>query len=196
MVRDPYARWCGRGGVARRPPIPILRREPSSGRALFVVMTTQDASMAATPPGSPPAGTGGRRGPYPRLRPGRSLFGGARARAPRARPPKGGSLASGGADRRAHDGQDDRLREGLCGGSLTLGDHPEPVVRIACERCGRAGRYRLEGLAERFGADAVLPNVLLALASCERRDRGERTARAGRADADRPGLRSPRTRRE
>jgi hypothetical protein len=24
VVRDPYARWCGRGGVARRPPIPIL----------------------------------------------------------------------------------------------------------------------------------------------------------------------------
>ena len=24
MVRDPYARWCGRGGVARRPPIPII----------------------------------------------------------------------------------------------------------------------------------------------------------------------------
>ena len=23
MVRDPYARWCGRGGAARRPPIPI-----------------------------------------------------------------------------------------------------------------------------------------------------------------------------
>ena len=23
---DPYARWCGRGGVARRPPIPILRQ--------------------------------------------------------------------------------------------------------------------------------------------------------------------------
>jgi uncharacterized protein YdiU (UPF0061 family) len=23
VVRDPYARWCGRGGVARRPPIPI-----------------------------------------------------------------------------------------------------------------------------------------------------------------------------
>src|SRR5262245_55708804 len=22
-VRDPYARWCGRGGAARRPPIPI-----------------------------------------------------------------------------------------------------------------------------------------------------------------------------
>jgi hypothetical protein len=24
VVRDPYARWCGRGGVARRPPIPIV----------------------------------------------------------------------------------------------------------------------------------------------------------------------------
>ena len=23
MVRDPYARWCGRGGIARCPPIPI-----------------------------------------------------------------------------------------------------------------------------------------------------------------------------
>ena len=23
-VRDPYARWCGRGGAARRPPIPII----------------------------------------------------------------------------------------------------------------------------------------------------------------------------
>src|SRR6267142_7030418 len=22
---DPYVRWCGRGGVVRRPPIPILR---------------------------------------------------------------------------------------------------------------------------------------------------------------------------
>jgi hypothetical protein len=25
-VRDPYARWCGRGGVVRRPPIPICVR--------------------------------------------------------------------------------------------------------------------------------------------------------------------------
>ena len=30
-VRDPYARWCGRGGVVRRPPIPILDPERSSG---------------------------------------------------------------------------------------------------------------------------------------------------------------------
>jgi len=30
-----------------------------------------------------------------------------------------------------------------------------PIVRIACERCGRAGSYRLDGLIERFGADAA-----------------------------------------
>lgn len=29
VVRDPYARWCGRGGVARRPPIPINPKSPS-----------------------------------------------------------------------------------------------------------------------------------------------------------------------
>src|SRR5208337_847143 len=27
---DPYARWCGRGGVVRRPPIPIYSGLPSS----------------------------------------------------------------------------------------------------------------------------------------------------------------------
>ena len=26
-VRDPYARWCGRGGTARCPPIPIIDGE-------------------------------------------------------------------------------------------------------------------------------------------------------------------------
>jgi hypothetical protein len=27
-VRDPYARWCGRGGAARLPPIPIIGTQP------------------------------------------------------------------------------------------------------------------------------------------------------------------------
>jgi hypothetical protein len=31
------------------------------------------------------------------------------------------------------------------------------------------GRYRLDGLVERFGTDAPLPDVLMALATCERR---------------------------
>jgi len=54
-------------------------------------------------------------------------------------------------------------------GSYTLGEFPAKVVRIDCPRCERAGRYRLDGLTARFGADAALPDVLLALTSCERR---------------------------
>jgi hypothetical protein len=52
---------------------------------------------------------------------------------------------------------------------LLLGEFPLPVVRIDCPRCERAGSYRLDGLKARFGADAALPDLLLALASCERR---------------------------
>jgi hypothetical protein len=54
-------------------------------------------------------------------------------------------------------------------GSRWLGEFPSNVVRIDCERCGRAGSYRRDGLVARFGADAALPDVLIALASCERR---------------------------
>ena len=32
-VRDPYARWCGRGGTARCPPIPILGATSASAHA-------------------------------------------------------------------------------------------------------------------------------------------------------------------
>jgi hypothetical protein len=53
--------------------------------------------------------------------------------------------------------------------SYSLGEFPLDVVRIECERCGRAGRYRLAGLIERFGPDAALPDVLIALATCDRR---------------------------
>jgi hypothetical protein len=54
-------------------------------------------------------------------------------------------------------------------GLRSLGEFPFDVVRIDCERCGRAGRYALAGLIERFGADAAGPDVLLELAACERR---------------------------
>jgi hypothetical protein len=37
-------------------------------------------------------------------------------------------------------------------GSHSLAEFPLPVVRIDCERCGRAGSYRLDGLVARFGA--------------------------------------------
>lgn len=54
-------------------------------------------------------------------------------------------------------------------GSHSFGDYLGPSVRIECPRCGRAGRYALVGLIERFGADAALPDVLMDLAACERR---------------------------
>ena len=53
--------------------------------------------------------------------------------------------------------------------SHSLSEFPLPVVRIDCERCGRAWSYRLAGLIERFGADIALPDLLMALAQCERR---------------------------
>ncbi len=54
-------------------------------------------------------------------------------------------------------------------GSHSLGEFPLPVVRIDCPRCNRAGSYRRDGLVARFGADAALPDVLMALAARERR---------------------------
>jgi hypothetical protein len=54
-------------------------------------------------------------------------------------------------------------------GSHSLGEFPDAVVRIECERCGRAGSYALARLIERFGADAAMPDVLMDLAACERR---------------------------
>ena len=38
VVRDPYARWCGRGGAARRPPIPINDPKETS----FTITETPD----------------------------------------------------------------------------------------------------------------------------------------------------------
>ncbi|QTL01887.1 hypothetical protein J5J86_13840 [Aquabacter sp. L1I39] len=42
----------------------------------------------------------------------------------------------------------------------TLADYPYVVVRIECGLCGRRGRYRLARLAERFGADTSLEDLL------------------------------------
>jgi len=53
-------------------------------------------------------------------------------------------------------------------GSRSLGEFPLGIVRVECERCGRAGSYRRDGLMARFGPDIALPDLLAALASCER----------------------------
>jgi hypothetical protein len=61
-------------------------------------------------------------------------------------------------------------KPGVCAGmgrigSHSLGEFPSDIVRIDCERCGRAGSYRRDGLVARFGADIALPNLLVALRS-------------------------------
>jgi hypothetical protein len=63
-------------------------------------------------------------------------------------------------------------------GSRSLGEFPLDVVRIECERGGRAGSYRRDGLVARFGIDIALPDLLVALASCERRADFSRTCGA------------------
>jgi len=48
---------------------------------------------------------------------------------------------------------------------MRLRDYPYIVVRFACRECPRVGRYRLAALAERFGADADMRDVLEAISS-------------------------------
>jgi hypothetical protein len=47
----------------------------------------------------------------------------------------------------------------------TLATYPFVSVRIACRNCTRRGSYRLARLAERFGADASLDDVLMQLSA-------------------------------
>ena len=53
-------------------------------------------------------------------------------------------------------------------GSLTLSDIREPTLAIACERCGRHGRYNVQRLIAAHGADTKLTVLLATLANCER----------------------------
>jgi len=51
------------------------------------------------------------------------------------------------------------------GPTIHLRDYPYVVVRFACRDCPRVGRYRLAVLAERFGAEALLIDVLEAISA-------------------------------
>jgi hypothetical protein len=53
-------------------------------------------------------------------------------------------------------------------GSLTLSDIREPTLTIACERCGRYGRYAVRRLIAAHGADAKLTDLLATLANCKK----------------------------
>jgi hypothetical protein len=75
-------------------------------------------------------------------------------------------------------------------GQLRLRDYPFVVIRFACRDCPRIGRYRLAVLAERFGADALLPDVLEAISAACPRTRERHPSR--RCQAYLPDLTEPR----
>jgi hypothetical protein len=50
-------------------------------------------------------------------------------------------------------------------GSDSVGESESDVVRMECERCGRAGSNRRDGLVARFGADITLPDLPVVLRS-------------------------------
>jgi hypothetical protein len=62
-------------------------------------------------------------------------------------------------------------------GSLKLSDHPADLVRLACDRCGRAGQYRNQNLIAEFGPDIPLPYLRVEIAKCERRGKDARCLR-------------------
>jgi hypothetical protein len=53
-------------------------------------------------------------------------------------------------------------------GALSLRDYPGDLVRLRCDKCGRAGQYAKDTLIIRFGADVTLPDLRQEIARCER----------------------------
>ena len=56
----------------------------------------------------------------------------------------------------------------MAGGSLRLQEYPAPIVRLSCEKCGRAGQYQKRNLIERYGAAIRLPDLRQEISQCER----------------------------
>jgi hypothetical protein len=54
------------------------------------------------------------------------------------------------------------------GDAVTLADVRAPSLEIACEPCGRRGRYDVERLIAEHGAAARLPDLLVTVANCEK----------------------------
>jgi RNase P subunit RPR2 len=48
--------------------------------------------------------------------------------------------------------------------ALTPLTYPHDVVRVACAKCGREGRYPRERIIARYGKNAAMPDVLRGIA--------------------------------
>jgi hypothetical protein len=58
---------------------------------------------------------------------------------------------------------------------MRLSEYPFVIVRIACERCGRSGRYRLARLAATYGAETEVETIVRRLiVDCVYRTGGDR----------------------
>ena len=54
---------------------------------------------------------------------------------------------------------------------MRLSEYPFVVVRVGCSRCARQGQYRLARLADHYGSEIRLPELLTQLAAgCSFRD--------------------------
>jgi hypothetical protein len=57
----------------------------------------------------------------------------------------------------------------MANGAGTVREFPFSMVRMSCDKCGRAGQYRKTTLLDRFGPDTVMPEVLGLISQCPRR---------------------------
>jgi hypothetical protein len=74
---------------------------------------------------------------------------------------------------------------------MRLRDYPYVTVRFACRHCPRLGRYRVAVLAERYGADVDMDEVLEAVSSSCRGRSGERGMKCGAYFPDLPPEKPP-----
>ena len=56
----------------------------------------------------------------------------------------------------------------MAGGSLQLHEYPALIVRLSCQKCGRAGQYPKRNLIARYGADIRLPDLRWEISQCRR----------------------------
>ncbi|MGN7295389.1 hypothetical protein [Rhizobium sp. SAFR-030] len=54
----------------------------------------------------------------------------------------------------------------------TLAEFQLPTMKMICTRCERRGRYDVERLKQRFGAEAPIHQVIDAIADCPRKKLG------------------------
>jgi hypothetical protein len=74
---------------------------------------------------------------------------------------------------------------------MRLRDYPYVVVRFGCRHCPRLGRYRVAVLAERYGADIEMEDLLKAVSASCRARASERALACGAYFPDLPPEKPP-----